>query len=246
MRLRLKQNIYTALLEKLIIVLFLFFLTRVIFYIFNYSHFTNITGKGWLLVIAGGLRFDISAICLLNIPFIFLQAIPFNFRNTLVYRRISKVLFFAVNSVALLANCIDFVYFRFTMKRTTADFFSLFSMGEDMKNTLPQMIRDFWYVAVIWILLIILMVLLYKKANYYDNKNQYTLKYYLRNSLLFIIVSFLSVIGARGGFQLKPINIITASRYADANNIPLVLNTPFTIAKTYDKNALENVKYFND
>ncbi len=155
-----------------------------------------------------------------------------------------------MNSIALFVNCVDFIYFRFTLKRITADFLSLFSMGDDMKNTIPQMLRDFWYVAFIWFLLVLLMGYLYKKANYYENEGEYGkqrgIKYYLRNSVLFIIISFISIIGARGGFQLKPINIITASLYADANNVPLVLNTPFTIIKTFNKTALEKVKYFKN
>jgi phosphoglycerol transferase MdoB-like AlkP superfamily enzyme len=246
MAFRIKQNIYIALIQKLFIILFLFILSRIIFYLFNFSHFTNISAKSWLLILLGGLRFDISAIFIINLPFIFLQAIPINFRNTIIYRRISKILFLTINSIALLANCIDFIYFRFTLKRITSDFFSLFSMGEDMQNTLPQMIGDFWYVAVIWVLLIILMAYLYKNANYYDKKKYYNLKYYLRNTVFLLIVSFISIIGIRGGFQLKPINIITANLYAEANNVPLVLNTPFTIIKTFNNSALEKVKYFND
>jgi phosphoglycerol transferase MdoB-like AlkP superfamily enzyme len=246
MRFKIKRNIYFALFLKIIILVFIFTFTRILFYFFNTGYFSNITFKEIMLIFLGGLRFDISAIFILNIPFIFLQSIPFYFRNSLIFRLISKLYFLIINSIAILANCVDFIYFRFTLKRTTADFFSLFKMGEDMKNIIPQIIKDFWYVVIIWIALVLLLIYLYKWANYYENKKQFTLKYYIRSSVVFIIISFLTVIGARGGFQLKPIDIITASQYASSNNIPLVLNTPFTIAKTIGNNNLEKVIYFKD
>ena len=243
---RFKTNIYYALILRITILIILFTLTRIIFFLFNKDYFTNLVFKDIIMIFIGGLRFDISAIFILNLPFIFLQSIPFNFRNSLLYRHISNTYFYIINSIALLANCVDFIYFRFTLKRTTADFFKLIITGEDTKNILPQIIKDFWYVPLIWIILLIIMVYLYKRANYYDNKKYYTIRYYFRNFIYFVLVSGITIIGARGGLQMKPINIISASQYANANNIPLVLNTPFTIIKTIKGNSLEKVRYFKD
>ncbi len=54
------------------------------------------------------------------------------------------------------------------------------------------------------------------------------------------------VLGFRGGLQYKPLNVIQASRYAEAKNIPLVLNTPFTIIKSANKPSIVQLVYFND
>ncbi len=242
-----------ALFQRIVIILFLFTFTRILFYFFNTKYFSNISIVEFLKIFAGGIRFDISAVFVINLPFILLLSIPFRFRENIIYSKICKILFLIINSLALCVNCIDFIYFKFIFKRTTADFFSLFGMGDDMANTIPQMIKDFWYVALIWILLIVVMVYLYNKTKYSiqttDHSPQSTKNkwgYYTGSTLVFIIVMLLTILGIRGGFQLKPINIITASRYANANNIPLVLNTPFTMIKTIKQVPLEKVKYFRD
>ena len=56
--------------------------------------------------------------------------------------------------------------------------------------------------------------------------------------------SGLAVIAARGGLQLKPIAVITAAQYAHAREVPIVLNTPFSILRTLGKKDLQDVNYF--
>jgi phosphoglycerol transferase MdoB-like AlkP superfamily enzyme len=53
------------------------------------------------------------------------------------------------------------------------------------------------------------------------------------------------VLFVRGGFQLRPIGIITASKYVDTNITPTVLNTPFTLMKSVGKQPLKALHYFN-
>ena len=220
-------------------------LTRVLFYLFNIDHFKNISINEFISIILGGVIFDISATFILNIPYIFLQSIPFSFRYYKAYRIISKTVFIIINTLLMAANCLDFIYFKFSYKRTTADLFSLFTMGDDMSMEIPVYIKDFWYVFLIWFILIGLIIYLYSKVNEAAH-TKHDLRFNLKHVLIFIIISLITIIGARGGFQLKPINIISANRFASANNIPLVLNTPFTIIKTYNQSSLEKVKYFKD
>ena len=44
--------------------------------------------------------------------------------------------------------------------------------------------------------------------------------------------------------QYRPVNIMTASRYAAGKEASLLLNTPFTILKTLGKNVLKPVYFF--
>ena len=50
----------------------------------------------------------------------------------------------------------------------------------------------------------------------------------------------------RGGVQHKPLDIVNAGQYAKAQNIPIVLNTPFTIIKTILIDNIEPVNYFSE
>ena len=56
------------------------------------------------------------------------------------------------------------------------------------------------------------------------------------------LMLFTLVIAARGGFQLKPLNIIDASRYSAGQNVPLLINTPFSIMKTLNANTLKRIE----
>ena len=61
----------------------------------------------------------------------------------------------------------------------------------------------------------------------------------------FVIV-ILTTIAIRGGIQDKPINIINAGEYTEPEYFPIVVNTPFTLLKTIDESALQEIEYFKD
>src|SRR6185436_2587421 len=108
-----------------------------------------------------GLKFDAAAIVMTNCLFIFLSVLPFNSWNKRGYQWMLKTIFITVNTVCLLPGCVDFVFFRFIAKRTTAEIFSILSLGSDIQNTIPRMALDFWYVILIFLLLVFLMIRLY-------------------------------------------------------------------------------------
>ncbi|MGZ4059315.1 MAG: LTA synthase family protein [Bacteroidia bacterium] len=194
-----------------------------------------------------GIRFDLSVIILSNSFFIILSLLPFPFRESKIYKALLKWLFLIVNSVAILANCVDLIYFQFTLKRTTADVFNFFGgeIGNDLGRLLPLFLKEYWYMFFIWIALSVLLAYLYKKTE----KNislEWNLKQYLRQSLVLIIFLGISIIGYRGGFQLKPVSSVDAGEYTSVKNIPLVVSTPFTILKTLDLQAIEPVIYYTD
>jgi len=62
--------------------------------------------------------------------------------------------------------------------------------------------------------------------------------------ILLILIAFVTIIGIRGGTQLRPIGIITAGNYTTAKNIPLLLNTPFSVARTLGHESLQTLIYF--
>lgn len=241
-----KQNLLD-LFKKIGSVLLLYALCRLLFYCFNLSYFADIKSIQLLLINLSGLRFDLSAIILSNSLFILLFLLPFAFRDRKWYRVMLKYLFVSVNSIALLANCADLVYFQFTLKRTTADVFHYFGgeMGNDLGRLLPLFIKDYWYVVIIWLALTVLLYYLYEKTEKKTvlkwDSNQYTYQV-----LTFIVSIFLFIIAYRGGLQLKPISIVTAGEYTSVRYVPLVVNTPFTILKTLDLPTIEPEIYFKD
>ena len=116
------RNIYSILLEVLqfyLIFILLFQTFRILIYI-NYSDlFTNLHFFEFTRLIILGLRFDLSSIsAILFIPIVF-YIIPFNYSNSLIYRRIiSSIIYIQLCAMTIFLTA-DFFYFSFVKRHST-------------------------------------------------------------------------------------------------------------------------------
>ncbi len=243
-----KQRYYNsslAILMQFFVLIFLFTMSRIIFFFANFQFFKGIEGIEFIKILMGGIRFDIASICMVNLLYVLLQFIPLKIRFRHWYQKSMQILFYTTNSLALMLNFVDVIYFRFTFKRTTSDIFNYMAVGGDFSKLLPQFIVDFWYIVLIMIVFIVALIKLtgiFKVKDIVISKN----KYYLYHSLFFVVTILLLIMGIRGGLQMKPLEIINSGQYAENKNVPLVLNTPFTIIKTIGLPVLNHTIYFND
>jgi phosphoglycerol transferase MdoB-like AlkP superfamily enzyme len=221
----------------------IFSICRILFYIFNTSHFSEVPFSLFVY----GLRFDLVSISYLFSPLILLSIIPFSFRDFRKYQRILAILFYIGNTLGIILNLIDLAYFDFTLKRSTTDFFSMVGAGggSDFMHLFYLYVIDFWYDYIILAILIYISWYIYKKYCRFNGQfHPYIAKDYVIHTFLFLLLSGLTVIGTRGGLQYKPINIVNAGQYSKAENIPIVLNTPFTIIKTLFNDKLQEINYY--
>lgn len=232
-----------TLLLRLLVVTALFLLCRVLFYAFNHTYFSDVGFGELVFILFYGIKFDLPAILIINFPFVVLSLLPFRFRESGSYKRILKILFLTTNSVALVANCIDLVYFPFTLKRMTADIFSFISTGDDFTRLLPLFIVDYWFLLPIFLIMLWLMVRYYRKA---EATAPSTPNYLLRHGIIMVIALAFFTLVYRGGFQLKPISVISAGQYVDARNIPLLISTPFSIIKTFEQEGIQETNYYSE
>jgi len=228
-----------------LLLLFLYSLLRLVFFIANFNYFSQIGFVNTLIAFMGGIRFDISAIAFTNGLFILMHLIPFNGFTSKTYQSVLKILFFVVNIPVIVLNCSDIVYYKFTLKRGTMDAFDMAEMSDDFKNTLPQFIKDYWYVAIIILLMIFLMIKLYNRTSVLKNYSFKRTSNFATIATIIIVGTF-TVLGARGGLQLRPLSIFNAAEYGSPQDAPLVLNTTFTLIKTLGKTKLSSEKYFDD
>ncbi len=234
------------LLFKLLIVLLLMSLSRWLFYVFNLSEFSHIDFFELMRLMFLGLRFDLSAVFMVNLPLIALLTLPITPRYESYYQVITKVLYVVANSLALALNLVDVIYFRYISRRTTYEIFQFFSSTDE--NVFPlfgQFFLDFWYMFLIWLFFV---WVLYRAAIFFIPGNPWPVRkfaWFMWQSVIFIAFILISVVFIRGGFQLKPINLVTAGMRTSAQNIPLVLNTPFAIIKTYNQQVLEEQHFFS-
>lgn len=232
---------------KLSIVMFLYSVCRILFYLFNLELFPDVTIANFMIMMLGGLRFDLSAVLYINFLFILLQLIPFKFRQSSIYQKRLDYLFFFTNAIGLALNCIDFIYFRFTQRRTTFTVFDEFKNEQNYLQLAKHFFLDFYYILLIWILLITTMIWLSKKVKV-GNSYWSGLKYYGLNTMIilgllpFIVIGMRSGIPPRQDFPLVPSD---AGEYTtNPNNIAIVQNTPFCMLRTSGRQVYKKKDYF--
>jgi phosphoglycerol transferase MdoB-like AlkP superfamily enzyme len=246
---RISLNIHAVWSLRLLTVLLLYSVCRTAFYFFNPELFPTINFSSFIWCLVNGFRFDLSAIFFLNLPVILLIIIPFGFRKDVKYQKVLLILFYIINIIGLLANTADIIYYRFTLRRISFDIFNYMALGggNDVFSLLPRFILDFWYIAVIWISLIIILVVVsskFKVNKQYAYQN--TISYLIGQWFLVFIWAGIALLCMRGGFQLRPISPITASSVSSPEFAPIVLNSPFTLIKSVGETGLQKEDYFTD
>jgi hypothetical protein len=246
---RLRGNIYWNLLLRLLLAMLVFTLCRIGFYLYNTSYFPEMTASGFLKILWGGVRFDMTAVLYINLLIILLTLIPFDFRFTHRYQTIVKYLFFILNGIAIAANLADFIYYKFTLRRTTADFFTEFEEGPGAGGLFFRFVFDYWYVTIFAIAIYWTMVVLYNKTVVRGPMIKNRIVYYSAGFLTIPLVAYLFIGGVRGGFKhsTRPITLSNAGEYVRfPRETNLVLNTPFSIFRTIGKTKIQRVKYFEN
>ena len=210
---------------------------RLVFFVSNFGHFTDFDSR----VFFYGLRFDLVSISYFFSGFYVLLILPFINVNSVGLKKVKYVFFQIGMNLMLFANFFDTVYFNFTFKRSTWDIFNLIGTGNDAVRLIPQFLKDFWYMFILYFI----SVYLFSKAYKLVNKSAFS-KYPLYQQISsFILVMGSLIVSARGGFQLRPLNMADAPRYAYGANVSVLVNTPFSILLTFQNPGEEKILYFD-
>jgi len=213
-------------------------LTRILFYFFNASHFGHVSFIDFLT----GIWFDAITIALYFSPFILIHIIPVRGERWYnLKERILKLLFLCTSGLMLAMNLMDFEYFKYTNKRSTADLFSILGAGNDFSQLATTFVKDFW------LLIVLLAAFLWFLERLYRRSRGTTIPTISWKSVVFefLVVIPALIIVARGGFQLKPIGTMEAAQYTAPENTALVLNTPLTMVKSFGQDRLEEKHFFS-
>lgn len=225
---------------RMLCVLFLMTLTRIIFYIFNSESFIGIGLNEWI----SGLWFDSVTVGLVYLPFFIFSTIPHPFRKNGIYRFIQAVTYIVPLLLTIGLNLLDTAYFHFTQKRSTIDLFSTFATGNDIGQLLTSFIADYWHLILAFIILIIGVIWMYRKTNISKNASPTN---YLKETLFFCLLLPLYVLLGRGGLAVhKPLTTIDATLFTSPEYTSLVLNSAFTMVKSYEKDDLQDKNYYSE
>jgi len=220
----------------------LMLICRILFWIANIQHFKGLTIYDFLI----GSWFDCITIAVLLLPYIFVFLFPLPVNK--VMRIASNALFFIPIVLILALNLMDIEYFKYTSKRSTIDLFAILTAGSDFKQQIGTFIKDFWFLFLCFFLLVLSIYFLDRfliRKITSNKKTNYSGNFFSVNYLLL----YFSTIGmfiflARGGFVYKPVGVLNVSQYVHPSKVSLILNTPFTMIKSIDRNMLKEVHYY--
>lgn len=236
------------LLKTLLLLAFSYTFCRLLMLISYPAQFDWQTPAELLLLFIKGCRFDLAAILTTNLLWLILFLLPVSRSQNHIYSRLLYWIFLGINGFFLLLNFADIAYFPFIQTRMQFDAMRFVSgqKGSEFFHLLPRFIMQYWYLWLGWIMLLVLMSRSYNRIHGNDALQFPHWRSKLLSLLLFFPAFGIFLLGIRGGFQGRPLSIIHASEMSSAANIPLILNSTFTVLTTWDKTTLPEWNFIEE
>ena len=236
--------------SNLLLVMVLYTISRLFFYLVNVDLYPNVSVSHLLEMLAGGLRFDLTALLYLNSLYLLLVLLPLpaTIRNHQKYLCTAKWAFWLPNILGFIANCMDIVYVRFTDRRTTCTIFTEFQNDGNLISIIGQSMWQYWYVTLFGIALLVLFIICTRKQWHVVTPRKVWM-YYVVESMLMLATIYFVVIGIRGGFgkYTRPITISNAMQYTNTpQETAILLNTPFSLMKSLENTTYIHPHYFSE
>lgn len=193
--------------------------------------------------------FDTSAILYTNALYAVLMLLPFHIKENHLWQSVAKWIYVCINAICIIANLSDAVYFQYTGRRTTASVFDEFSHESNLIGVFGVELLHHWYLVLLGLLLIIGIIILYVKPHgnlHFKGWKSYV-GYYLVQLVCFALYIPITISGMRGGATtaVRPITISNANQYINRPaEAALILNTPFSLIRTINKNVFSDPNYF--
>jgi phosphoglycerol transferase MdoB-like AlkP superfamily enzyme len=217
---------------------------RILFIIFQFNYFKNNDLTVLPQVFFYGIIFDIQALSYTLIPFNLISLFPFKIKYQKKTTLFIKGLFIIGVSLILILNLIDFEFFKIKNRRSGIELFQLIN---DPANPIFSYLFSYWYLLLILLLFILIMIKYYPKANNLKlekthlPQNKYPLKI-----LVFFIFSGFIFIGARGGFQIKPLRSFDAARFVNPSWTHATINSFTRLITSYNAPAPKEINDFSE
>ena len=241
------KNDITTLILRLLFAYAVIVILQIAFYMIDKPYIGHIhdTAEAWRIA-KGSLVFNTMSLLWTNCLFILLSILPFRFREKRLYQGVLYCIFLITNTIAIIINSADIVYFSYTMKRVTFEE-THFTTNS---NNLPILIDFFQHnipLIIICIALIGLLIYGWHYIKYQPTKIESNKRYYIVNSIAAVVVIFLCISGMRGTFNPKKpwVKMGEVAAYSPEKSW-LMLSNPYCFLRSLDKSTeYDNVEYFH-
>ncbi|CAM4023886.1 LTA synthase family protein [Flavobacterium antarcticum] len=244
-----RGNEYKVLGYRLLLAYFFYFVTRLLFFIYN-SNLVKIDSiYEFFRLYYHGIAFDTTAILYSNSLFIILSVVPAVINTKRSYQNILFYIYFLCNLSIWSSNFIDLIYFRFIFSRTTFAAMDTLEHESNKMLLFKSFLVNYWHVFLLLFICSALWIYLYKKVKVRPEAPLVNGKYFVYSTIAFLGIVTLAIGGIRGDFRksTRPINLLDANRYVtNISQGDFVLNTPFAIIRTLNVNTFKKVDGVSD
>jgi phosphoglycerol transferase MdoB-like AlkP superfamily enzyme len=212
----------------------IYFVFRLQFLIWNWNSLKTLNLSDYLIAFLYGARFDLAALSALTGLFVLGWLWFDRFKS---FKKVWFISFALLNGFFVLLNFGDSELLNFTARRFTKSSFVLFKEGGA-----SNLITPYIPMAIMTLLVLVsyayLQKFLFKKSiPTYSNQKKVSIT---------VGVLILALIGSRGGLQVKPITYVDAKIFEQSYANNLVLNSTFTLLKSFGKPSVERIHFFDN
>ncbi len=232
---------FLELCSKLAIILLVFSALRFLFYVSHSSLLPTETFRDVLSVFCYALRFDLSAICYVNLLLILSYLLPISLREQAWYIRVQWLIFVTFNGIAVIFELVDIAYFPFILRRSNAGDLALAGNTTDL---LPLFMMEYWYLFLAFVFILLFLWWSFKKWTI--PKDEKPLPFWSQ-FLVFLLSLPILLVALRGGTQLRPLMPINAQQYVpNMQLVPLAYPTILNLIFSTQQKFISEISYFSE
>jgi phosphoglycerol transferase MdoB-like AlkP superfamily enzyme len=240
---------YKVLLYRILLGYLFYFISRVLFFVFNTNLFAVDDFPTLLKICYYGIAFDTTALLYINGLFILLSVLPLKINTQANYQKGLAILYFTTNLLAYATNFVDIIYYRFSQVRSTKATLDLLADENNKKILFIHFSAIYWYIIVIYILCCLCWIWSYYRVKVKPTPVKNLRAYFYSSAVAILIILALIIGGIRGDFKhsTRPINMVDAYKHVTIpNQGDIILNTPFAIFRTLKSNNFKIEHWTNE
>ncbi len=215
-------------------------LLRLGFFLANHGFFVDVPANEIIWSFIYGLRFDISALLMINGALLLLYNFPGQPTARWTWLRIGLLGIFWLSNLSFIGlNLADYIYFPTIQRRLMSEIYTILP---DILRMLPSTILEYYYMVLILLAggagFVFASWRLFRKMDRLWIYQPNTVK----ESAWLVLIILLMVLGLRGGLQSRPIRPAHAFFASSRITGYLTLNSSFTILRSITQTNLPSYK----
>jgi phosphoglycerol transferase MdoB-like AlkP superfamily enzyme len=226
-----------------VFLLIVYTLLRFGFLVYNQPYFNDVPIELMMRAFVHGLRFDLSAIFMLNAVIFSLYNLPGYPARMHWFGNGLFLIFCMINLAGIFLTIADYPYYRLVFRRMT---YEPLMMSREITTMLPNIAYEYWDLLLLFAAFSVVLIRTRKRFfSFFAARMTYRFNFFRDLTFLILLIGLI-VLGIRGGLQSQPIR---QSHAFFSNNYALgyiALNTPFNVILSLNQQSLQELTFLDE